>query len=66
VPQRVVQQTAEPVAPPAAVREARSVGTDPFSELFAQIERKRAKQARQPQPRQSGRVAAAETGRGVR
>jgi hypothetical protein len=54
------------VAPPAAVREARSVGTDPFSELFAQIERKRAKQARQPQPRQSGRVAAAETGRGVR
>jgi uncharacterized protein (TIGR02594 family) len=60
VPQRLVQQTAGPVARPASAPGARSVGSDPFSELFDRIERAQAP------PRHTGRVAATETGRGVR
>jgi uncharacterized protein (TIGR02594 family) len=63
VPQRVVQQTAERVTVPPPARDARNARTDPFSELFDRIERGPAKQA---QPRHGGRVAAADTGRGVR
>jgi uncharacterized protein (TIGR02594 family) len=65
VPQRLVQQTAEPVAQPASAPGARSVRSDPFSELFDRIERAPARQP-QTQPRHTGRVAAADTGRGVR
>jgi uncharacterized protein (TIGR02594 family) len=65
VPQRLVQQTAEPVVRPASAPGARSVRSDPFSELFDRIERSSARPP-QAQPRHTGRVAAAETGRGVR
>jgi uncharacterized protein (TIGR02594 family) len=63
VPQRIVQQTAEPVRQ-SAPNAARSVPRDPLSELFERIERQPAQPARQPG--HSGRVAAAETGRGIR
>jgi uncharacterized protein (TIGR02594 family) len=58
--QRLVQQTPEPVAQtaPVSAPAARLVRSDPFSELFDRIE--------QAQPRRTGRVAAADNGRGVR
>lgn len=65
VPHRVVQQTAEPVAP-APQNAARSGVSNPFSELMGRMERSPSPQPARAEPRARGRVAAADTGRGIR
>lgn len=63
VPHRAVQQL--PEAPASASNAARRAVGNPFSELIGSIERAQAPQPRIA-PRAGGRVAAAETGRGIR
>jgi uncharacterized protein (TIGR02594 family) len=69
VPHRVVQQTAEPLPQQRAQDNARRAATtNPFSELIGRIERTSPPQTvpQRAAPRAAGRVAAAETGHGIR